>query len=94
MKHHDEEKDLRSLSKVALIKFATKTVIVRKNTLGIKRLGMLDFLIKKGWNILSVDDNRTIIFYKGSDEDKQNIRQIKKEKKAPKLTDKTKIKKK
>lgn len=93
MKHHDEEKDLRSLKKVAFINFVEKTITVSKNTLGIKRLGMLDFLIKKGWRILNAG-NKVVTAYKGSDEDKQSVRQIKKEQKAPKLTDKTKIKKK
>lgn len=93
MKHHDEEKDLRSLKKVAFINFVEKTITVSKSSLGIKRLGMLDFLIKKGWRILNAD-NKVVTTYKGSDEDKQSVRQIKKEKKASKLTDKTKTKKK
>lgn len=93
MKHHDEEKDLRNLKKVAFINFVEKTITVSKNSLGIKRLGMLDFLIKKGWRVLNAG-NKVVTAYKGSDEDKQSVRQIKKEKKAPKLADKTKIKKK
>ena len=93
MKHHDEEKDLRSLKKVAFINFIEKTITVNKSTLGIKRLGMLDFLIKKGWRVLNAG-NKVVTAYEGFDKDKQSVRQIKKEKKAPKLNDKTKTKKK
>ena len=88
-KKHDEDKDLRSLAKVCKINVAEKSIIAPKNSLGLKRLGMLDFFCKLGWYVSYTLGNKKVS-YTGDERDKKNVRQIKKEHKEHKLTDKTK----
>lgn len=92
-KTHDENKDLRSLSKVAKISYGDKTIRAsRTANIGIRRLGAIDFLTKyRGW-IFIYDNSAGIGGYFGSNETKKSVRDIKHEKKTPKLTDKTKRK--
>lgn len=88
-KVHDENKDLRSLSKVAKVNVATLTITVQdKSRIGIKRWGMIDYLTKyRGFSC--VYDKSVIISPNNSDgENKQSKRSIKKALKTPKLKDK------
>lgn len=88
-KVHDENKDLRSLSKVAKINMATLTITVQdKSRIGIKRWGMIDYLTKyRGFSCIY--DKSVIISPNNSDdENKQSKRSIKKALKTPKLKDK------
>lgn len=88
-KVHDENKDLRSLSKVAKINMVTKTITVQdKSRIGIKRWGMIDYLTKyRGFSCIY--DKSVIISPNNSDdENKQSKRSIKKALKTPKLKDK------
>lgn len=58
MKKHDESKDLKSIGKVAFINYASKCITVSKqNPLGIRRLGMLDYLTHYcGWRAYYTGD--------------------------------------
>lgn len=88
-KVHDENKDLRSLSKVAKINMVTKTITIQdRSRIGIKRWGMIDYLTKyKGFSC--VYDKSIIISPNNTDEEnKQSKRSIKKAIKSPKLKDK------
>lgn len=88
-KVHDENKDLRSLSKVAKVNVATLTITVQdKSRIGIKRWGMIDYLTKyRGFSC--VYDKSVIISPNNTDEEnKQSKRSIKKALKSPKLKDK------
>lgn len=88
-KVHDENKDLRSLSKVAKVNVATLTITVQdKSRIGIKRWGMIDYLTKyRGFSC--VYDKSVIISPNNTDdENKQSKRSIKKALKTPKLKDK------
>lgn len=88
-KVHDENKDLRSLSKVAKVNVATLTITIQdKSRIGIKRWGMIDYLTKyKGFSCIY--DRSVIIAPNNTDEEnKQSKRSIKKALKAPKLKDK------
>lgn len=53
MKKHDENKDLRSLSRVAKIDYADRSITISTSVqLGIRRLGKLDFLTNHcGWKV-------------------------------------------
>ena len=89
-KVHDENKDLRSLSKVAKINMVTKTITIQdKSRIGIKRWGMIDYLTKyKGFSCIYY---RSVIIAPNNntdEENKQSKRSIKKALKAPKLKDK------
>lgn len=94
-KKHDENKDLKSFSKVGKVNIATKTLSCSKSThLGIHMLGRIDFLTKYcGWHF--VYNNNVIVNRIDNDDnkDKKTTRTDKKVKKEHKLTDKTKKKK-
>ena len=90
MRYHDESKDLRSLLRIGKVDNVQRHISIYPNAIvGIKRLGMIDFLRHLGWTV-SFSKGKV---FNGSIEDRQSIRQIKKERKAPKLTDKTKKRK-
>lgn len=57
-KKHDESKDLKSIGKVAFINYAAKCITISKqNPLGIRRLGMLDYLTHYcGWRAYYTGD--------------------------------------
>lgn len=97
-KVHDENKDLRSLSKVAKINMVTKTITIQdKSRIGIKRWGMIDYLTKYKGYVCAYEHNGYFCNYgeniliapnNTDDENKQSKRSIKKALKAPKLKDK------
>lgn len=88
-KVHDENKDLRSLSKVAKIDMVTKTITIQDTfRIGIKRWGMIDYLTKyRGFSCI-YDRSVIINLNNTNEENKQSKRSIKKALKAPKLKDK------
>lgn len=89
-KRHDENKDLKSFSRIGKIGYGDKTLKCSKATIiGIHMWGKIDFLTHHcGWTLIY--DNRIIVNTKVDDED--NSRHIKKIKKEHKLTDKSKKK--
>lgn len=80
-KHHDENKDLRLISRIAKIDFANKTITAKGNvTIGIKTWGRIDYLTKYcGWFFYY---NRTILhtdadgisYFETKKEAKKNLR--------------------
>ena len=57
MRHHDESRDLRSLSKIArTINTIDKTIVIEgMSKIGIRRWGMIDYLNKKTkWDVIVV----------------------------------------
>lgn len=94
MKKHDENKDLRSFSRIGRVNPSDKTLRASKNaTIGIRLWGKIDYLTKYcGW-VFIWDNNAGPNYIKPQDADKQSARSVKKAKKEPKLTDKTKKKK-
>ena len=89
-KKHDENKDLKSLSKIAKIDFSEKIISSPKSaTIGIHMWGKIDFLTKYcGWFFVWNDNVKPSNNY--IPEDKTSARSLKKAKKEFKLTDKTK----
>ena len=95
-KKHDENKDLRSISRVARIDYGTKTILVSKTAIiGIHMWGKIDYLINHcGWYFLWSNKAGTGGYIGSSDDSsKKNYREMKKASKAPKLTNKTKKRK-
>lgn len=89
MKKHDENKDLRSLAKVCKIDNVQKVIRCNdKSVIGIKRWGMIDFLTKyRGWYFVydkSAKPTKTDVTIE------KHSREEKRERKAPKLSDKRK----
>lgn len=92
-KKHDENKDLRSVSRVARINFGDKTIQAAKSaTIGIHMWGKIDYLTKYcGWHFYWNNGAGTGGYNISSDDsNKKNYREMKKANKTPKLTDKTK----
>ena len=93
MVKHDENKDLKSLSRIAKINLADKTIQCAKSTtIGIHMWGKIDFLTHYcGWHFIWNNNagNSYAQFNSNSDVDVQ-----KKSKKEHQLTDKTKKSKK
>lgn len=92
---HDENKDLKSVARIAKINPGDKSIQCSKNaTIGIHMWGKIDYLTKYcGWHFIwnnSVDR----VNYNSSNESSKSVRDLKKAKKQPKLTDKTKKNKK
>lgn len=89
-KKHDENKDLRSFSRIGKVDYPNKTLQCSKNaTIGIHLWGKIDFLTKYcGW-FFSFNNSAGTGGYVGNDDSKTN-RELKKAKKEHKLTDKTK----
>lgn len=92
---HDENKDLKSVARIAKINPGDKSIQCSKNaTIGIHMWGKIDYLTKYcGWHFIW---NNSIggVNYTSSTESSKSIRDLKKAKKQPKLTDKTKKNKK
>lgn len=90
-KKHDENKDLRLVSRVARIDYAYKTIEASKSTtIGIKTLGRIDYLVNYcGWTFVYNNDIkvRHII---NSDSPSPRKREIKKEAKLNTKTNKRK----
>ena len=88
---HDENKDLRSVSRIAKINLGDKTIKASKNAnIGIHMWGKIDFLTKYcGWHFIW-NNSAGVGGYSYSDDSNKSVREAKKAKKEPKLTDKTK----
>ena len=92
-KNHDENKDLRSISRVARVTYRSKTIQASKAAIiGIHMWGTTDHLIHYcGWHFVWNNKAGTGGYIGSSDDsNKKNYREIKKANKAPKLTNKTK----
>lgn len=89
-KRHDENRDLRSFSRIGKVDYSNKTLQCSKNAIiGIHLWGKIDFLTKYcGW-FFSFNNSAGTGGYVGNDDSKTK-RELKKAKKEPKLTDKTK----
>lgn len=86
-KKHDESKDLIRVSRVCGIDFNDKLIRVRdKSRVGIKTWGRIDFLVHYcGWHCIY---DRTATIIDSSDESGKSYREIKKENKQHKLSNK------
>lgn len=94
MAKHDENKCLKSFSRIGKVNPSDKTLRVSKNaTIGIHMWGKIDFLTKyRGWFL--VWDNNAGVGMPKSDDNDNSARNAKKAKKEHQLTDKTKKSKK
>ena len=88
---YDENKCLQSISKVTQIDYSSKTIIGHPDVnIGIRRLGKIDYLCNYcGW-IFYWNRNARIGRNYDTNTEKVSARQIKKEKKQPKLKNKNK----
>ena len=86
-KKHDESKDLIRVSRVCGIDYNDKLIRVRdKSKIGIKTWGRIDFLVHYcGWHCIY---DRTATIIDSSDESGKSYREIKKENKQHKLSNK------
>ena len=86
-KKHDESKDLIRVSRVCSIDYSDKLIRVRdKSKIGIKTWGRIDFLVHYcGWYCIY---DRTATISDSSDESSKSYREIKKENKQHKLSNK------
>lgn len=86
-KKHDESKDLLRVSKVCSVSHYDKLICINdKSRIGIKTWGRIDFLVKYcGWHCIY---DRTAAISDRSDDSNKSYREIKKENKQRKLTDK------
>ena len=86
-KKHDESKDLFRVSRVCSIDYSDKLIRVRnKSKIGIKTWGRIDFLVNYcGWHCIY---DRTATIIDSSDESGKSYREIKKENKQHKLSNK------
>lgn len=86
-KKHDESKDLFRVSRVCGIDYNDKLIRVRdKSRIGIKTWGRIDFLVHYcGWHCIY---DRTATIIDSSDEYGKSYREIKKENKQHKLSNK------
>lgn len=94
MAKHDENKDLRSFSRIGKVSPGDKTLRASKNaTIGIHVWGKIDFLTHYcGWHFIW--DNSAGVGMAKYDDNGNNARIAKKTKKEHQLTDKTKKSKK
>lgn len=94
MAKHDENKDLRSFSRIGKVSPGNKTLRASKNaTIGIHVWGKIDFLTHYcGWHFIW--DNSAGVGMAKYDDNDNNARIAKKTKKEHQLTDKTKKSKK
>lgn len=86
-KKHDESKDLFRVSRVCSIDYSDKLIRVRdKSKIGIKTWGRIDFLVNYcGWHCIY---DRTATIIDSSNESGKTYREIKKENKQHKLSNK------
>ena len=89
MKNYDESKVLNLVSKRCRIDYSNKTIQASKGTIiGINMWGKIDFLTNYcGWHFVWNNDVKSTFVDKT---DNPTNRELKKEKKAPKLTNKRK----
>lgn len=95
-KKHDENKDLRSISRVARIDYSNKTIQASKSAIiGIHMWGKIDYLTHHcGWMFFWNNSAGTGGYVGSSDDsNKKSYREMKKANKVPKLTDKSKKRK-
>ena len=94
MTKHDENKDLRSFSRIGKVNPGDKTLSASKNaTIGIHMWGKIDFLTHYcGWHLIW--DNSAGVGITKPDDNSNSDSTNKKVKKEHKLTDKTKKSKK
>lgn len=93
MAKHDENKDLRSIAKIARINYSNKTINYSKSTIiGIRRWGKIDFLINYcGWRLVNANGIVTGGYIDNNVATKKTYaRDSKRSAKEHKLTDKTK----
>ena len=96
MAKHDENKDLKSFSRIGKVNLGDKTLRASKNaTIGIHMWGKIDYLIHYcGWHFVWNNQAGTGGYIGSSDDsNKKTYRELKKASKAPKLTNKTKKRK-
>ena len=86
-KKHDESKDLIRVSRVCSIDYSDKLIRIRdKSRIGIKTWGRIDFLVYYcGWHCIY---DRSAAIIDSSDESNKSYREIKKENKQHKLSNK------
>lgn len=91
MAKHDENKDLKSFSRIGKVDYSNKTLQCSKSaTVGIHMWGKIDFLTRYcGWHFVW-NNSAGVGGYTSSDNSTKSAREVKKVKKEPKLTDKTK----
>ena len=91
MAKHDENRDLRSFSRIGKVSPGDKTLRASKSaTIGIHMWGKIDYLTHYcGWHLVW-DGNAGVGFTGDNAKPKDSARAQKKAKKEPKLTDKTK----
>lgn len=88
---YDENKCLKSLSKVTEIYYTNKCIIGHPDVcIGLRRLGKIDYLVNYcGWSFF-LDNKANIGRNHSFDNNNPSAREIKKEKKQPKLKNKNK----
>lgn len=91
MAKHDENKDLRSFSRIGKVDYSDKTLQCAKSaTIGIHMWGKIDFLTKYcGWHFIW-NNNASPVYNSSEDNSNTNNSIKKKQKKEYKLTNKTK----
>lgn len=94
-KNLDENKCLRSFSRIGRVDYHDKTLQCSRNaTIGIHLLGKIDYLTKYcGWHFIWNNSAGVNYHPTTTSENTNSARAAKKAKKEPKLTDKTKKKK-
>lgn len=88
---HDENKDLRSVARIAKVNPSDKTIQCSKNaTIGIHMWGKIDFLTKYcGWHFIW-NNSAGVSYNQFADNNNNSAYAVKKAKKEAKLTYKTK----
>lgn len=93
-KKHDENKDIRLISRIAKIDYSTKTIQAPKSTvIGIRSWGRIDFLTRHcGWVFFWNNKVKVPVRLAANDNDTKHKRDAKKAAKENTLTDKRKKK--
>lgn len=88
---HDENKDLRSVARIAKVNLSDKSIQCSKNAIiGIHMWGKIDFLTKHcGWHFFLWDNVVGVGYNQFADNNNNSARATKKTKKEAKFTDKT-----
>lgn len=93
-KKHDENKDLRLISRIAKIDYSTKTIQAPRSTvIGIRSWGRIDFLTRHcGWSFFWNNNVKVPVRLAANDDATKHKRDAKKVAKENTLTDKRKKK--
>ena len=95
MARHDENKDLRLISRKCQVDYSTKIISANPGTvIGIRTWGRIDFLSHCGWRFYWIRGSKVKNIISNDTDNKESYRAQKKAAKEHKLTDKTKTKKK